>query len=209
MNLTSHDRPALSQEALDSLLARLAPDADAAGSEYEAIRRRLIGFFDRRGATCADWLTDRTLDRVARKIEGGEQVEHLRAYVFGVGKRVWLEWQRELGRERTALESVPAAHGPDEAAREEARLACLERCLAALPAERRDLIVDYYRGRGRRHLESRTRLAANLGLKVATLRSRASRIREQLEACLARCLDDGPVAQAVGNESAPRSLSNE
>src|SRR5687768_12469945 len=81
----------LTGRALHGLLARLGGGDDAAAAEFEGIRRRLLDFFDRRGVATADARADETLDRVARKIEAGERVENVRAYCYGVAKKVLLE----------------------------------------------------------------------------------------------------------------------
>lgn len=188
----SNPRPHLSCDALAGLLARLAAHPQDAGEEYEAIRARLIGFFGRRAAIDADSLADRTIDRVARKIQGGEQVEHVRAYFFGVAKKLWLEYAKHKERERAALRlaiTTGYVEAPDfEAGDEETRMACLDCCLAALPPETRDVIVDYYRGPGKCQLEDREGQAKSLGLRRETLRKRTSRIRAHLARCLEQCL---------------------
>src|SRR5262249_8961815 len=102
MTSPSSTRWKLSAEALESLLARLGPDPESAGQEYEAVRGSLILFFDRRGMAHPDALADETLDRVARRLAEGEVVAHLHGYVFGVAQRVCSESQRSSGRERAA-----------------------------------------------------------------------------------------------------------
>jgi DNA-directed RNA polymerase specialized sigma24 family protein len=189
MAVPSHGRWNLTQQALDGLLAKLAEGGEAAAREYEAIRLRLIGFFDRRGAVSADVLADETIDRVARKLEQGEDVGHMRAYFYGVAKRVWMEARREQARERimTGDEFGPRL----ELADAEAQAVCFERCLQELSPASRELILGYYEGPGRVHLEGRKLLAQRLGLTYATLRTRARRIRSQLEDCLRTCLQNG------------------
>jgi DNA-directed RNA polymerase specialized sigma24 family protein len=182
----------LTGRALHGLLERLGRDPDAAAAEFETIRRRLLDFFDRRGIATADVRADETLDRVARRIDAGEQVENVRAYCYGVAKKVLLEWQREETKEAAALRAfwplaVPESPSPEV----QARVACLERCLLALPAERRELIVRYYEGEGTVHLEARKRLADAFSVTQGTLKTRAYRIRAQLEQCLLACLREG------------------
>jgi DNA-directed RNA polymerase specialized sigma24 family protein len=182
----------LTGRALHGLLARLGQGHDAAAAEFEAIRARLLDFFDRRGVLTADVKADETLDRVARKIEAGERVENVRAYCYGVAKKVFLEWQREEAREAEALRQYWPLAAPDPPSpATEARVACLERCLLALPADRRELIVRYYEGEGGVHLKARKRLADTLSVTEGTLKTRAYRIRVELERCLQDCLREG------------------
>ena len=189
--VTSTARWALTRKALERLLERLGPDPEAAGREYQQLRARLLDYFDWRGVHRPDVAADETLDRVARRLEEGEPVERVESYTYGVARLVLLEQLRQQLREQRASAAVAQelAQGPE--ASDEARIACLVRCLQRLPAEERALIVGYYEGVGRSHLESRKVLATRLGIGYATLRSRAHRLRVRLEAWLRECLEAG------------------
>ena len=77
------------------LLARLNPDLDEAGQEYQRLRTRLVRFFDWRGATQPDECADETLDRLARKLEEAEvEVLDVQKYVYGIARLVHLEQRR-------------------------------------------------------------------------------------------------------------------
>jgi DNA-directed RNA polymerase specialized sigma24 family protein len=180
----------MTETAFDRLLAHLSSDRDAAAHEYQMIRCRLVDFFDGRGADSAEALADEALDRVARKLDEGEVIDHVRAYVFGVAKMVSMEAGRRARREEAALEDLARLQPADDASQLEARIACLGGCVAELPEESRLLITDYYKGAGDAHIEDRKVLAQRLGLPYATLKTRAYRIRERLEECLRRCLGE-------------------
>jgi DNA-directed RNA polymerase specialized sigma24 family protein len=180
----------LSGAALRCLLGRMGADADSAGAALAALRQRLHDFFDRRGVPEPALLADETLDRVARKIEAGEPVESVPAYCHGVAKRVLLEWHREHAREAAAVRGS-AAGREAPAPSSEARVACLERCLLELEDESRDVIVGYYQGEGSARFDARKALADTLSVKPGALRTRAYRLRGQLQECLRRCLAEG------------------
>lgn len=183
---TPSDRWTLDRTALASLIARL-DGSDA--REYEVLRRKLIGFFDLRGIAGPDAAADETLDRVARKLQRGEPVQSLRAYVFGVARKVLLERLRREHRESVVQETWILLHGDPGAPHEtERRLACLEKCLDALSPENRAL-VEAYHGLGGGADESRRALAAKLGVSGTALRTRVHRLRNALGACLRTCLD--------------------
>ena len=180
----------LNRTALATLIDRLG---EGGAQEYEVIRRKLIAFLDLRGAGHPEVAADETLDRVARKLEAGERIENLRGYVFGVARRVLLEGERRERRDRVGRETwalLRSEPGPD--AETERRLACLEGCLKALSPKNRALIEAYH---GRTSRVDRVTLGRELDLSDAALRTRAHRIRNELAACLARCL-----AQKAGNE---------
>jgi len=196
MSLHSDQRWSLTREAFEQLLRRLNHEPEAAAREYEAIRRRLIAFFQIRGLLSSEVLADEALDRVARKLDECEPIEHLLAYVYGVAKRLALESMREQGRERAALDTWRALPATDPSAEEaEPRVACLSICLRKLPKESRALILGYYQGEGVSHLEERKLLASWLGIRYGTLKTRAHRVRGQLEECLRQCLE----ARRVGD----------
>jgi DNA-directed RNA polymerase specialized sigma24 family protein len=191
---TPSDRWTLSQSALASLIERLG-QGDA--REYEILRRKLVAFLDLRGAARPEVAADETLDRVARKLQEGVAIESLRAYVFGVARRVLLESERRERRERIAQEAWVLLHHEPEAPDEEtrARLECLEKCLRSLSTENRAIIEAYHGSAGGSLRGGRVALAARLNLSVGALRTRAHRIRNELGACARRCL-----ARMTGNE---------
>lgn len=188
----SHGVPlTLTQEALGRLLERLGTDPETAGTEYLALRARLVDWFDWRGAHRPEVAADQTLDVAARRLAEEEPIQQIWPYVYGIARNVLLEQLRRDDREQKA--SAGAARElvalPDP--RDEERSACLVRCLAELPEDAHALIVAYYEGEGRSHLESRRHLATRLGISYNALKTRAHRLRVRVEACLRDCLADG------------------
>jgi DNA-directed RNA polymerase specialized sigma24 family protein len=184
-------RWSLTQEALERLLQLLGPDAEAAGREYQSLRTRLVDYFDWNGAQRPEVAADETLDRVARKLEQGESIERIGAYVYGVARLILLEHLRQQLSEQRATADAARELAFHSDATEEARIDCLTRCLEQLPEDGRALIIAYYEGPGRSHLDGRRLLARRLGIPYATLKTRAHRLRLRLEACLGDCLQRG------------------
>jgi DNA-directed RNA polymerase specialized sigma24 family protein len=196
----------LTQTAFDQLLAWLDPDRKRAGEKYEAIRQKVLKFFEWRGCSSPEEYADVTLDRVIRKIEQGEEIRTAEPYLFvlGVAKFVLLEHSRKLEKTPVALDSLAAfqqpAEDPSDSEREletlekkEKRLACLEKCLQSLAATNRDLVTQYYQGEKREKIQNRKKLAEKLEISLDALRIRAHRIREKLESCVNLCLN--PVSE--------------
>jgi DNA-directed RNA polymerase specialized sigma24 family protein len=179
----------LSRDAFSRLLAALSPDAEAAGARYEELRRALLRFFEWRGAREPEARADETFDRVARKIEEGEQIQDAVAYTRAVARLVLLEDAKRSRRRPVELleHHAPAAAEPRDADADECA-ACLDRCLAGLPASSRELIVRYYDSAGGRTIDNRSRLASEMGIPQGALRNRAQRIRDRLEECVRACL---------------------
>ena len=176
----------LSADAFASLLARLDPDPERAGSAYEHLRRALAGFFAWRGAATPEECADETLDRLAARVAEGV-VEDVPRFALGIARLVLLEHWRRPGARSVPLEDLgrePAA--APEVGDDDSRARDLALCLDELPGEGRELILQYYGADGRARIEARKRIADALGISENALRSRAQRLRDQLETCLRR-----------------------
>lgn len=149
----------------------------------------LLKFFDWRGAYFPEECADETINRVIRKIDEGETIRDIPTYCHGVARLVFLETLKRADSKRADIEEASqlelAAPEPEP---EDPRLACFTHCLAELPPESRQLIMQYYQDEKRAKINNRQSLAERLGLPLNALRSRAQRIRNRLEECVSRCL---------------------
>ncbi len=142
-----------------------------------------------RGCSFPEDHTDETINRVARRIEQVREIRDPTGYAFGVARLLLLEILKEQERERRAMMELPAERiGPDDRDELEQRLECLKRCLQSLSQDHRELIVQYYQGEKGAKIENRKKLAERLRLPLNTLRMRALRLREKLEAGVEDCL---------------------
>jgi DNA-directed RNA polymerase specialized sigma24 family protein len=148
-----------------------------------------VKFLDWRGAPFPEELVDETFDRVMRKLEDGETIRDLPIYCHGMARLVFLQSLEHPGNKRVGLEelSMIAIPEPDVT---DVRRECLNHCLRQLPAENRELIIEYYRKDGRHKIDHRVAMAQRLGIPLSALRSRAQRIRDKLERCIMRRLKD-------------------
>lgn len=176
----------LTKDALDLLLAQLDADRHEAGNKYEALRRKLMKFFEWRGCSFTEDLADETINRVARNLEAGEQIHHFAAYCIGTARHVFLESLRTLQREE-ALQAMPQSL-PTSAEEPDIRHGCLERCLRELSQEDFQLIVQYYEDDKQDRIKARRSLAAQLKIPLNALRIRTYRIRVRLEGCVDQCM---------------------
>lgn len=187
----------LTPEGFESLLAALDSDRARAGEKYEIIRQKLTYFFEGRRCTSALELVDETIDRVARSILRGEQVRSFGSYSVAVARNVLQEYWRDSRRRSVPLGDLAPSHEPlqpaeaDDARDQVDRLReCYARCLAALPPEKRTLVLAYYQGEKREKIENRGRLAKRFRLSLRGLRTKAFRIRQALEASVIACLGE-------------------
>lgn len=180
----------LTRTALNGLLARLDTDPVAAGEKYEHLRRALLKFFSWHQTLEAESCVDETLDRIARRLDGGEPIEDVGAFAYGVARLVRLERQRQTAAMPTTTDETLVAHAaPSDGEDLEVRDACLQRCLGEISANEREFIVTYYVGSGRERIDGRSRLAAAMGLSENALRLRAQRLRDRLRVCASQCLE--------------------
>jgi DNA-directed RNA polymerase specialized sigma24 family protein len=185
-------RAELSAESFSKLLLRLDPNQEQAGEKYEELRRKLIRFFEWRGALFPEELGDETLDRLARRIDEGVTIETVESYCLEIARLVFLESLKGSDRKRASLEDLDFAtvsETSEDAEEKEVRFACLDACLDALPEDSRKLIIEYYRDRKRDRINHRKALAKDLGLNREALANRAQRLRDKLEQCVSRCVE--------------------
>ena len=180
----------VTQQAFDKLLVSLAADRNEAGIQFEVIRNKLVRFFEWRSVLAPDEYADETLDRVARRIDEGQEVKNLRGYIYGVARMVLKEEIREREREFVPLDEVGdrIPEEPPAPIEPEAREVCFDRCLDKLPPESKILILDYYQEERRAKIDLRQQLADSLRIAPNALRIRVHRIRVSLEKCIMNCL---------------------
>jgi len=172
----------IDQTAFERMLFWLNPDRDLAAQKYETIRRRLVEIFASRGFSDAESLADETIDRVIPKVEkvSAGWVGDPAYFFLGVARKILLE----------KLKPPPAVLPPPEPDAEETQQReledhCLEKCLARLPQEDRQLILEYVDGK----IKERRELAQRLMLTANALRLRVHYIKKALRSCVKDCLE--------------------
>jgi len=178
----------LTPPAFEKLLERLDPSRDLAGEKYERIRGRLVKLFEWRGCPSPEDHADETLNRIARKLEEGEQILDVYSYSAGVARRLTLEIIKEQEKARVALRDLPAPREVTRHAEPDQQRECLERSLELLAPESRALILRYYEAERSAKIENRKALAERLGVPANTLRIRVHRLRAKLERQVSECM---------------------
>ncbi|MFN2500625.1 MAG: RNA polymerase sigma factor [Pyrinomonadaceae bacterium] len=177
----------LSQNSFDQFLSCLDADRDLAGQQYEQLRTRIVKFFEWRSCLDPHSLADEAFDRVIRKIDQGEKINDVPAYLYGVSKLLYLETTKRQRREDPIIIDFPVQPKLEE---EDPHLHCLENCLALVSHDKKELILRYYGFDRQAKIDDRKKLADHLGLSINALRIKALRIRSQVEECVMRCVRD-------------------
>lgn len=178
----------ITQDAFDNFLRWLDPDRELAGKKYEDIRRRLIRIFACRGCSVSEELADETINRVIRKMQelADSYIGDPALYFYGVARNVHLEHVKK------GPPPLPTP-APDTPQQKEREYECLEVCMDRLPAENRQLVLEYYQEEKRVKIDHRRELADRLGIAPNALRIRMHRIRASLQLCVESCLNQAPV----------------
>ena len=183
-------KASLTADTFDKLLACLDADREVAAEKYEDLRRVLIRFFEWRGAPFPEEHTDDAFNRVARKLGEATEIRNIGGYCYEVARLILHETFKSPERRHDSLDAakvdLPVSTPEGDAEEKEMRLSCLDDCLATLPADGRDLIIEYYREVVQ--VDHRRALATRLGLRREALANRAQRLRDKLEQCVRRCL---------------------
>jgi DNA-directed RNA polymerase specialized sigma24 family protein len=180
------------------LLGYFGSDPQQAAKEYEAFRKRLIVFFDRRGCRNPELEADDAFTRAARSKDLND-INDIVDFIYGIAKTQAMETHRKQSREpgqlndnehllRTQVMPVPQA--TEESKAHEIRLQCLDTCLTRLPKKDRKLLLDYYREEKAAKLRIRKLLAQKLGIRMEALRTRLTRARDKIGACYEECMKD-------------------
>lgn len=172
----------IDQTTFERLLIWLNPDRDLAAQKYEKIRLRLVEIFASRGFADAEGLADETIDRVCSRVERVSEgwVGDPAYFFLGVARKIMLE------KSKPAKAILPPPDpDPDENEQLELKDRCLEKCLALLSEEERQLLLKYVDGKKK----DRSELAQRLNLTPNALRLRVHQYKKTIRPCLAECLE--------------------
>jgi DNA-directed RNA polymerase specialized sigma24 family protein len=176
---------ALSADTFARLLAALHPDREQAALRYEELRIRLVRVFLWEHAVDPETLADDALTRLARRIDEGEVIQSVPAFLNGIARNLL----KEEANRRQRLQPLTDFPAPPANVEIERRHIALEACLQTWDADKRHLLLAYYQGDQSARIQNRQRLAAQLGLELNTLRNRALRLRDRLESCVRKQLE--------------------
>jgi DNA-directed RNA polymerase specialized sigma24 family protein len=182
----------LNKDALEDLLRAFDADREQASHHYQALRERLIRFFQWNRTEMPEELADEVLDRLAQKLNlSSEQIQDPVRYAVGIARLLLQEQRRKnLRREKALAElqhsSLDADRREQERILQRERADLLQQCLQSIPAQNRELIFRYYDVA--EAPDQRQQMARAYGISINALRNRALRIRMDLERQLARRL---------------------
>jgi len=174
----------LTEDSFYRLLKWLHADREQAGNIYEEIREALIKIFVRKGCYCAEDLADKTINRVAQKLDDilDDYVGDPAPYFYKVAKLIYLEFLKKP----PVVTPPPPTHSAEE---KERRSNCLARCLKHLPPDAHEFLLSYYEQEGAERITLRKRKAEEMGIDLKTLRVRISRIKLPLAKCVRDCMN--------------------
>ena len=178
----------LTKDSLEKLLLSLDEDRELAAKKYETLRLGLVRFFEWHGCAFPEEHADGAIDRVASKLDQGEEIGNIGQYAIGVARFLFLEIVRERQKQEAVLRQLPQETVVEDSSAE-ARLECLRHCLQSLSRENYEMVIAYYREDGGNKIVLRKGMAQQLGISPRALRMRLQRIRAGLERCVSDCLN--------------------
>jgi DNA-directed RNA polymerase specialized sigma24 family protein len=182
----------LTGDIFEALLAQLDSNRTLAGERYEALRHRLIRYFEWNLCASAPDLADEAITRLAIKCQQ-HRIANVETYAIGIARNVRHEAQKvaPLAEFRPELATGATTTGPNQedglrAAEADRLRVCVKRCLDALGPRDRDVFVRFF-VIDDNHAEHRRGLAKSLGISDGALRTRACRWRARLNRCVMNC----------------------
>jgi RNA polymerase sigma factor (sigma-70 family) len=180
-------RWAINQDQFAGLLLKLANEPLEAAARYEALRAKLIFYFRRKSLDFPEDLADEVLDRLARRLAEGTEIDSLAAFAIGIARFVAQEqasrpFQLQV-LEETFFDNIPADSHTES---EEERFTGMEHCLNCMPAADVELLEAYYLGDGGSLIRARKSMAEALGISPEAVRQRVFFIRRRLRQCMER-----------------------
>ncbi len=181
----------LTTEAFNTFLTWLNADHELAAQQYEAVRRRLIVFFEGRRCATAEELADQTINRVIGRVptfEGKYEGDPV-PYFYRVAHYVYLGYlDTQVRRDGGEInEATLPAVSPALSQTKELQSVCLDECLKQLAPAQRWLVLQYYQENKQTKIERRKWLAEQLGESLNALRLQLHKLRGQLRGCVTSC----------------------
>jgi len=182
----------------ERLLRWLGPDSHSAAQKYESIRARLIAMFRSRRCVFAEDLADVTFERVAQRLTDltSQFVGDPTSYFYGVAKKIYLEYLRELKANQLSATYCPPSSNDNSDS--ENMLELLDKALSVISNADRELILEYYAWNGKNKINQRRAFANRLGIGLNALRSRVFRIRREIKKVMVQ-LDPEVVTKYISN----------
>lgn len=181
-------------EDFDALLKWLCEDRDEAGEKYEKVRRGLIKYFDAKGCADPEFLTDETLNRVAKKIPrfDAAKTSNNISFIYGFARNIKFEYFLSVKKEAKLNEAVTTGGKVflpeilNESVNDE--YVCLDKCLGKLSEADRKLMVQYYCEDKGEKIMLRKKISEDINLTVKALHTKIYRLRIPLRKCIEQCL---------------------
>lgn len=176
----------LAEENFNDLLNWFSTNREEAGKKYEEIRNGLIRFFYLKGCAGAEDLADEVINRVATKLpvlDLSGSVKPINLF-YGFASNISLEYfNHQKTREIELNDDLHLAAKETVAKKQN----CLEHCLAKLPDEDGDLIVEYFCVEKAEKLERRRNLMEKMQLSVSAFQIKIHRLKMKLRECMEKC----------------------
>lgn len=181
----------------DLLLEQLDEDRVVADEKYIQLHYILVNYLERliypEPNVDSELLADKTLDSLARKLEGGFVIEvSIPAISKAIARGLWLNYKRDHIISKEFIEYDDDYHGKTYQIdnQEDVETTCMRSCLYEICKndEERKILVDYYDQRDEKLKDQRKLIAERFQITMNTLAAKVMRLREKLNKCKDECL---------------------
>lgn len=161
-------------------------DPDEASRRYVRLHAKLAGYFRLKGTYDPVSDADETLDRAGKKIGDGYHIPDIEKFCIGIARNIVHERLRSKQREETAFVKF-IDNNQDNSTEAVVHLITnlIKPCFEKLPEDDRNVLTSYCTvPPGIDQAEHRRQLAESLGVSIAALRIRVTRLRRRLKVCV-------------------------
>lgn len=184
----------LGQNEFDALLGFFSANREEAGEKYEQIRCGLVRFFQFKACADPQALADETINRVAAKLPAFDRSRNIQpiSYFYGFASNILLEYRRAASKESALVDDNSGVQEKSvELDPGSVEKTCLEHCLDELPADEKDLMVEYYSCERQERIELRQSICRRLSCTASALYTKVFRIKSTLKDCIEACISGG------------------
>jgi len=177
--------------AYDLLLGAFAPQPEDAAYLLQLQWEKLVAFLEFKGAGIVEGeqLADKVMDIATRRLQEGESIANIRAFLYETARYVWLNHYRKTKRTQRWFDqyeywSKLKVLGAQNEELEPVQVKCYQQCLHGLDTADHDLLAEYTSG----NTQTRLALAERKHMTRNSLTVRINRMRSALRKCYAECL---------------------
>lgn len=177
-------------ESFSRLLQTFSKNEADAVLSYTDLYNALVRFFRLKGDSFPNQAADITIDRISSRILQDGNIEDLRKFSFGVARLVFLERLRRNEKEKIAITEFYSQNSSYSIEKSDS-LEVFRECFDSLNVEEKHLLKQYFADMQFNELSlHREKMSKDLDISLNRLRQNIFRLRERLERCVKKKIEE-------------------